>query len=197
MNSPTSIGIRSGARRPASEDHGTAKMLRSLSVYRWLATAFVIGLTASAAPTTNADPPGGPPSPYPDEALILTSYVQRDPIEFFTASSEGVWFLSPLGLNCGIWDRGSFGCIGDIRGAPPGTTHIGWVNGNIVTRYDTYDPLLRIQFPPGQAERTLPPRSYVSYNGTRCATMADSSTYCARGPFKFLVTPTRTWLSPP
>lgn len=198
MNSPTTIGTRSCVRRPENEDHSTAKTHRYLSVCRWLATAFVIGLAASTAPAVNADPPGGPPpSPYPDEALILTSYVQRDPNEFFTASSEGVWFLSPLGLNCGIWDRGSFGCVGDIRGAPPGTTHIGWVTGNIVTRYDTYDPLLPIQFPPGQAERTLPPRSYVSYNGTRCTTMADSSTYCARGPFKFLVTPTRTWLSPP
>ena len=198
MNSPTTIGTRSGARRPANEDHGTARTNRYMRGCRWLATAFVIGLAASTAPAGNAEPAGGPPpSPYPDDALILTAYGQLGPNEFFTASAAGVWFLSPLGLNCGIWDRGSFGCIGDIRGAPPGTTHIGWVNGNIVTRYDTYDPLLRIQFPPGQAERTLPPRSYVSYNGTRCATMADSSTYCARGPFKFLVTPTRTWLSPP
>ena len=198
MNSPTTIGTRSGARRTTNEDHGATKTHRCMRVCRWLATAFVTVLATSTAPAGNAAPPGGPPpSPYPDEAFILNSYVQLDPNEFFTASAAGVWFVSPLGLNCGIWDRGSFGCIGEIRGAPPGTTHIGWVNGNIVTRYDTYDPLLRIQFPPGRAERTLPPRSYVSYNGTRCTTMADSSIFCARGPFKFLVTPTRTWLSPP
>ncbi len=136
-------------------------------------------------------------TPYPDVSLILNSYDARSADEFFTASNEGVWFSTPLGLNCGIWDRGSFGCTGDIRGAPPGTTHIGWVNGNIRTRYDTYDPLLPFQFPSGRAERTLPPRTYVDYNGTRCTTMADTSTYCARGPFRFYVTPTKTFLSPP
>jgi hypothetical protein len=99
-----------------------------------------------------------------------------------------------MGLNCGIWDRGSFGCSGDIHGAPPGTTHIGWMNGNVVTRYDW---LLTFQFPPGRAERELAPRSYIQYNGTTCATMADASTYCSRGPYKFFVTATQTWLSPP
>lgn len=114
--------------------------------------------------------------------------------DYFTSSAGGVWFSTPLGLNCGIWDRGSFGCTGDIRGATSGTTNIGWVNGNIVTRHD---PLLGVQFPPGRAERDLPPRSYIEYNGTRCTTMTDTSTYCSRGPFKFFVTPTRTYLSPP
>jgi hypothetical protein len=141
--------------------------------------------------------PPSPPSPYPDAAFITAFYERRQASEFFTASNEGVWFTTPLGLNCGIWDRGSFGCTGDIRGAPPGTTRIGWVNGNIVTRYDAYDPLLSLQFPPGQAERPLPTRTYVEYNGTRCVTTVDTSTYCARGPFRFLVTPTKTFLSPP
>jgi hypothetical protein len=137
-------------------------------------------------------------TPYPDFALIVTAYERRPPEEFFTASNYGVWFTNPLGLNCGIFDtRGSFGCSGDIRGAPEGTTEIGWLKGNIVTRYDAYDPLLRASFPTGRAERMLPPRSYVEYNGTRCATMADTSTYCTRGPFQFMITPTKTYLSPP
>jgi hypothetical protein len=166
-------------------------------VYRWMVAALTIGLTGSPA-MANADPLADPTnSPYPDEVLILNSYDRLEPSTFFTASSEGVWFLSPLGLHCGIWDRGSFGCTGDIRGAPPGTTRIGWVTGNIVTRYNMYDPLLDLQFAGGRAEQTLPPRSYVTYNGTTCATMADTSTYCTRGPFKFFVTPTHTWLSPP
>jgi hypothetical protein len=151
---------------------------------------------AGAIPPADSVPPP-PETPYPAVGLILNSYERLQPEEFFTASNEGVWFHTPLGLNCGIWDRGSFGCTGDIRGAPPGTTRIGWVNGNIVTRYDTFDPLLRVQIPPGQAERMLPSRSYVEYNGTRCATMSDASTYCARGPFRFFVTPTKTYLSPP
>lgn len=173
-------------------------MYRRTAVYRTLPAVLTIGLLLGSSPSSNADTLSDPPpSPYPDQALILTSYDRLDPNEFFTASGAGVWFLSPLGLNCGIWDRGSFGCTGEIRGAPAGTHHIGWVTGNIVTRYDAYDPLLSLQFPPVRGERTLPPRSYVTYNGTTCATMADTSTYCARGIFKFFVTPTQTWLSPP
>jgi|GEM_PF-2378495 hypothetical protein len=198
-------------------------MNQRTGVCRWLATsAFLIGVVLGTAPTGHAEPgdddnslgdlagdnslagktlpadslPPSKPSPYPDVTLIVRSYEPRQPEEFFTASNEGVWFSTPLGLNCGIWDRGSFGCTGDIRGAPPGTTRIGWQNGNIVTRYDAHDPLLLLKFPPGRAERMLPPRSYVEYNGTRCATMADTSTYCARGLFQFFVTPTKTWLSP-
>lgn len=160
------------------------------------ATALATGLALTTSPRGQAIPPapGPTPPPYPDTNLILRSYdlVRYD--DYFTASAGGVWFSTPMGLNCGIWDRGSFGCTGDIRGAPPGTTNIGWVNGNVVTRYDW---LLGVQFPPGRAEQELLPRSYIEYNGTRCATMADASTYCSRGPFKFFVTPTQTWLSPP
>jgi hypothetical protein len=147
------------------------------------------------SPGAQAEPdPSGTPPPYPDTNLIVRSYDRVRYDDYFTASAGGVWFSTPRGLNCGIWDRGSFGCVGDITGAPPGTTNIGWVNGNIVTRYDW---LLGVQFPPGQAERELPPRSYIEYNGTRCATMTDASVYCSRGPFKFFVTPTGTYLSPP
>lgn len=161
-----------------------------------VAGVFVIalGLGFGLPPIGQAEPDvDARPSPYPDGALILRVYDQRQPDEFFTASANGVWFTSPTGLNCGIWDRGSFGCIGDIHSSA-GDDRIGWVNGNIVVRHDG---LLRFQFPPGRAERPLPPRSYVEYLGTRCAVMADTSTYCARGPYQFIVTPTGTWLSPP
>lgn len=158
--------------------------------YLPIVAALAIVLSATTSPAGHAAPSG----PYPDADLILRSYNLVRHNDYFTAGAGGVWFSAPLGLTCGIWDRGSFGCAGDIRGAPPGTTNIGWVNGNIVTRYDA---LLGIQFPPGRAERELPPRSYIEYNGTRCATMTDASTYCSRGPFRFYVTPTGTWLSPP
>jgi hypothetical protein len=165
-------------------------------VCRWLVTTVCVpGLVLAASPAVNAEPNGGDPSsPYPARYLILRYYDSVHYDDYFTSSAGGVWFSTPLGLNCGIWDRGSFGCTGDIRGAPPGTTNIGWVNGNIVTRYDW---LLGVQFPAGRAERELPPRSYIAYNGTTCATMADTSTYCSRGPYRFFVTPTQTWLSPP
>ncbi len=162
----------------------------------WLVvTACAGGLALVTSPAMHAEPRDAPTSdPFPDVSFLVKYYDNVRYDDYFTNSSGGVWFSTPLGLNCGIWDRGSFGCTGDIRGAPPGTTNIGWVNGNIVTRYDW---LLGVQFPPGRAERDLPPRSYISYNGTICATMADSSSFCSRGPYKFFVTPTQTWLSPP
>lgn len=161
----------------------------------FVAVACVNAFLLTCSPSVLAEPNNGSPSsPYPATYLILDYYEKVKYDDYFTSSSGGVWFSTPLGLNCGIWDRGSFGCTGDIRGAPPGTTNVGWVTGNLVTRYDW---LLGVQIPPGRAERELAPRSYIEYNGTRCATMADSSTYCMHGPFRFFVTPTRTWLSPP
>lgn len=169
------------------------RVVRSMSV--WLAWAGAVGSILAGAPTVHAEPNGDPTvGPYPSASLILNHYTRVTYDDYFTRSAGGVWFSTPLGLNCGIWDRGSFGCAGTIPGAPPGTTNIGWVNGNIVTRYDW---LLGVQFPPGWAQRELVPRSYIEYNGTRCATMADASTFCSRGPFQFFVTPSRTWLSPP
>lgn len=165
---------------------------RSMLLTVQMTATFAIAMFVVGVPVTHSEPP--PTNPYPDNDLIVRSYNLVRSDEYFTASAGGVWFSTPLGLNCGIWDRGSFGCTGDIRGAPPGTNNIGWVNGNIVTRYDW---LLGVQFPPGHAERDLPPRNFIEYNGTRCATMADNSTYCARGPFKFFITPAGTWLSPP
>lgn len=159
----------------------------------WACAAVALSVGVPVSPVVHAEPPREN-SPYPDDDLVLRVYQRVNYADYFTASAGGVWFTTPLGLNCGIWDRGSFGCTGDIRGAPPGTTNIGWVNGNIQTRYDW---LLGVQFPAGRGERELPIRSYIEYNGTRCVTMADTSTFCSRGPFKFFVTPTRTWLSPP
>lgn len=163
---------------------------------RWLTVCTcVIGCICMCPPVALAEPNNGSASsPYPSTYLILDYYDKVKYDDYFTSNVGGVWFSTPLGLNCGIWDRGSFGCTGDIRGAPPGTKNIGWVTGNIVTRYDG---LLGVQIPPGQPERELSPRTYIEYNGTRCATMADTSTYCARGPYRFFITPTRTWLSPP
>jgi hypothetical protein len=163
---------------------------------RWLAvSASVGGLVLATSSAVHAEPnTGSETSPFPAAYFILNHYDKVKYDDYFTSSSGGVWFSTPLGLNCGIWDRGSFGCTGDIRGAPPGTTNVGWITGQIQARYDW---ALGLQFPPGRAERELPPRSFIEYNGTRCATMADSSTYCSRGQFRVFVTPTRTWLAPP
>ena len=170
---------------------GATRRLRLRATMAMSAIVFVLSGAPAAGAEPGADPMKGP---YPSAAFILSHYTKVKYDDYFTDAVGGVWFTTPLGLNCGIWDRGSFGCTGDIPGAPPGTTNIGWVNGNIVMRYDW---LLGVQFPPGRAQRDLPPRSYIEYNGTRCTTMADTSTHCSRGPFQFLITPSRTWLSPP
>lgn len=158
------------------------------------ALAVACGSSLTSAATALAEPnSGSDESPYPAAYLILDYYEKVKYDDYFTTTSGGVWFSTPLGLNCGIWDRGAFACQGDIRGAP-GTTNVGWVSGQIRMRTD---PGFIVLTPPGRAQRELPARSFIEYNGTRCATMADTSTYCSRGPFRFFITPTRTWLSPP
>jgi hypothetical protein len=182
--------VRRGSRNSVSEMRGLRRWAHAIA-----ASALSGVLALSTCPGAHSVPTPGPtPPPFPDTNLILRSYdlVRYD--DYFLPSTQGVWFSTRTGLNCGIWDLGSFGCRGNIVGAPPGTRNIGWVNGNIETRYDG---LLGVQFPAGVAVQELPPRSYIEYNGTRCAVMADASTYCSRGPFKFYVTPTQTWLSPP
>jgi hypothetical protein len=168
---------------------------------RWLvAIGSVIGLMFSGAPPGHADPPAGAPvDPFPDIALVRVWYTQLDPNEFLiptpplvgdTTGQQYVWFLSPSGQNCGIWFWGGFGCNGNIPGLPPGDNHIAWFNGN---RAVNHGWTAAMQFPAGQAQRTIPPRSYVTYNSTTCATTPESNTYCAHGEFKFLITPQGTW----
>lgn len=161
----------------------------------WVALSVCItGAVLVTAPAVHAEPnSGSPTSPYPPDYFLINYYDEVKYDDYFTSSSGGVWFSTPLGLNCGIWDRGAFGCTGDLPGAPD-MTNVGWVSGQIRMRTDSGFAFLT---PPGRAERDLPPRSYIQYNGTRCATMADMSTYCSRGPFRFFITPTQTWLSPP
>jgi hypothetical protein len=128
--------------------------------------------------------------PFPDMANITAWYTQIASDDFFTADSPGVWFTSPSGLTCGIWDRGSFGCAGDIPGAPSGDDHIAWFNGNRAVHHGW---TAAIQFPRGTADHMLPLRSYVTYNSTTCAITPDAGTYCEHGEFKFLITPQGTW----
>lgn len=166
---------------------------RQMHVYcRWLpAIGSAVGVAFGTVIPGHADPPGDAvASPFPDMAHITSWYTQLEPDEFFIPDHSDVWFLSPSGLNCGIWYWGSFGCTGNIPGAPPGDNHIAWFNGN---RSVHHGWTAAIQFPVGQAQRTMPPRSYVTYNSTTCATTPDSNTYCAHGEFKFLITPQGTW----
>lgn len=156
------------------------------------AIAFSSALTLTGANEAMADPPpSAPGSPFPDMNVVRSYYTQLPAEQFFIPERYGVWFLTPSGVNCGIWDRGGFGCVGDIPGAPPGVNNIAWFNGNRAVHYGW---TAAIQFRPGRAQLPLPPRSYVSYNSTDCVVTSDGNTYCEHGPFRFLMTPTGTWL---
>jgi hypothetical protein len=160
---------------------------------RRLATAAAaVGLAFGTVAPAHADPPSdAPASPFPDMSYIAAWYTQLDPQQFFIPDQPGVWFLTPSGLNCGMWQWGSYGCVGDIPGAPSDVHNIAWFNGNRAVHYGW---TAAIQFPPGQALQALPPRSYVTYESTTCATMADNSTYCEHGDFRLLMQQTQTWL---
>lgn len=148
----------------------------------------------AAEEPVGAEPPPTPPppvpgsNPYPD----IRYYDELDADQF--ALPGGVWFVSPTGQNCGIWGRGSFGCAGYIPGAPAGTAHIGWITGDRAVHYDWS---VAVRFPPTQAQQPLPPRSFIKHEGTTCAVTPDSRTYCERGPLRFVIEPTKTWLSAP
>jgi hypothetical protein len=162
---------------------------------RWVAIGAIamcaVGLVAKPMAQAHADgADDGPVSPFPLLSHIEVWYNQLQPDEFFLPDRPDVWFLTPTGLNCGIWRWGSFGCTGDLPGAPPDVHHIAWFNGNRAVHYGW---TAAIQFPGGQAQRMLPPRSYVTYEGTTCAVTPDNNTYCGHGPFQFLMTPQGTW----
>lgn len=157
--------------------------------YRWLvAIGSAIALAFANAIPAHAEPIADAPDPFPDMSLVTAWYDQHQPEEFFIPDHPGVWFLSPSGVNCGIWTWGSTGCVGDIPGA--GNNHIAWFNGNRAVHVGW---TAAIGFPAGQAQRPLPPRSYVTYESTTCAVTPESNTYCVHGEFKLLMTPNGTW----
>jgi hypothetical protein len=153
----------------------------------------IIGVVATVmtglGPPAHAEPDSGDarPTPYPE----LQYFTEIDSAPYVLDNS-GVWFVTAQGLNCGIWWRGSFGCTGDIPGAPAGVHQIGWITGDTRVHYDW---TMAIRFPPAQGSLSIPPLNYIKSEGTTCATTFDGSTYCERGPFRFLITPTHTWLN--
>jgi hypothetical protein len=141
---------------------------------------------------------GSPSNPYPELRYFTENdaapYAVGDTPAADFPNQPGVWFVTAQNLRCGIWFRGSFGCTGDIPGAPSGITRIGWITGDTRVHYDW---TLAIRFPPAppQGLRTIPPLTYITSEGTTCATTIDAATYCERGPFRFLISSTRSWLN--
>ncbi|ODR07811.1 hypothetical protein BHQ15_10255 [Mycolicibacillus koreensis] len=146
------------------------------------------GLAAGMAavgwlPAAQADPP-----PYPD----ISRYAKLDFEGFKLDNQPGIWFSSPTGLPCGIWDNGSFGCTGPIPGSPAGTNQVGWFPGDGLPHFDQTD---QPRFAAGGPQRVLPANNYLEYHGVRCATTPDNGVYCTRNaPVSFLVTPQDSWL---
>jgi hypothetical protein len=60
-----------------------------------------------------------------------------------------------------------------------------------------YDWAVAARFPASQAQLPLPPRSKITHEGTTCAVTPDGRTYCERGAMRFVIEPTKTWLSAP
>lgn len=149
------------------------------------------GTTAIAGPASPAraepTPSDDGTSPYPE-----VRYFTEIDAEPYALPGQGFWFVTAQGLNCGIWFRGSFGCEGDIPGAPAGTHQIGWITGDARAHYDW---TMAVRFPLSQGSIAIPPLTFIRSEGTTCSTTLDLSTYCEHGPFRFLITPSQTWLN--
>lgn len=149
-----------------------------------------LAISVGAALPAAADPPK---NPYPD----TSKYAKLDFESFRIADKPGLWFSTPSGLECGIWEDGSFGCTGAIPGAPGGANQVGWFSGDSAAHFDnTGQP----RFSSGQAQRVIPANNYIELGSARCATTPESNVYCVRGSSyagnsdQFMVSSSKTWL---
>ncbi|MGV0715556.1 hypothetical protein ABQE93_09135 [Mycolicibacterium sp. XJ662] len=157
--------------------------------------SIVAALIATVAAVSSPASAQADPDPTPAESVIgpfpdIRYYDVVDPAAYVLPG--GVWFVAPGGQNCGIWGRGNFGCTGDIPGAPDGVRHIGWINGDRAVHYDWS---MAVRFPATRAMKPLPPHGKITHEGTSCAVTMDSRAYCERGPLRFVMEPSKTWLS--
>jgi hypothetical protein len=166
---------------------------------RFVVALTVIGLMVFVSPLAHSEPGAGEAAatPYPElryfTEIDAAPYALSNPAGASLPDQPGYWFTTAQGLNCGIWFRGSFGCSGDVPGAPAGVRQIGWITGDTRVHYDW---TLSLRFPQGRiGALTIPPLSFIRVEGTTCATTLDNDTYCERGPSRFLITATHTWLN--
>ncbi|AMU71070.1 hypothetical protein PP298_12975 [Mycobacteroides abscessus] len=149
-----------------------------------------LAISAGAALPAAADPQK---NPYPD----TSKYAKLDFEGFRIADKPGLWFSTPFGLDCGIWEDSSFGCTGTIPGAPGGANQIGWFRGDSAAHFDN---TAQLRFSSGQAQRVLPANNYIELGSTRCATTPDNNVYCTGGSNyasytnQFMVSAGKTWL---
>ena len=115
------------------------------------------------------------PSPYPD----TTKYERVVDLEKYDVTDEeGIWFTTPVGLECGIGEDGSYGCSGNLPGTPPGENEVGWFPGDDFPRlYHTDEP----RFASGVRQQIVKLQTYVEYRGSRCAVTFEAAIYCIHG----------------
>jgi hypothetical protein len=113
--------------------------------------------------------------PYPD----ITQFKRVIDLEKFKViDKEGIWFSTPVGQHCGIADDGSYGCSGDLPGAPPGENEVAWFPGDPSPRlYHTDEP----RFDSGTGQSIINMRTYVEFRGSRCGVTENSAIYCMHG----------------
>ncbi|MDA4109122.1 hypothetical protein [Mycolicibacterium holsaticum] len=134
------------------------------------AFALVAGLCAAAI--SSASPTAGA---YPE----IDGYQPASDIQNYkVVGKTGVWFTSPLGVRCAIEDDGSYGCSGDLPGAPPGSNEVAWFVGDPFPRiYHAEAP----RFSAPSAHMLLTRLTAISYRGSTCAVTAESTVYCIHG----------------
>jgi hypothetical protein len=151
------------------------------------------GLLAGAAIGVGAAAPASAvptQSPYPD----LTPYERVVDLEKFKViDREGIWFTTPVGQHCGIGEDGSYGCSGDLPGAPPGENEVGWFPGEPFPRLYHAD---KPRFASGAGQSIIHGRTYLEYRGSRCGVTMESGIYCVHGDdpnSQIMVTTGMTW----
>ena len=113
-------------------------------------------------------------APYPD----VSHYKIANSQLFRVTDEAGVWFTTPLGVRCAIEDDASYGCSGELPGAPPGENEIAWFVG------DPFPRLYHAEVPrfSSDAGQTIAFEStYIDYRGSRCAVTRESAVYCIHG----------------
>ncbi len=130
----------------------------------------VIGVGAAAP--ASAVPAQGP---YPD----ITQYQRVIDLETYRVTArDGIWFTTPEGLYCGMQEDGSYGCSGDLPGAPPDENEVAWFPGDPFPRFYHAD---KPRFNSGARQTILVGQSYLYYRGSRCAVNRESAVYCIHG----------------
>lgn len=135
-------------------------------------SALLLGVGSCSAATSFAAPTAGP---YPN----LDGYKTVPNVENYKVVSEtGVWFTSSLGVRCAIEDDGSYGCSGELPGAPPGSNEVAWFFGDPFPRiYHAAAP----RFSSAGAQMILARHTSISYRGSRCAVTLENTVYCIHG----------------